>query len=451
MEEQNREEQRPLLSTPSSDRCAAPARGQQRAVLVAGSIMLFTLELGSGALNAPFMQLLEDAICRKRYGGGSQYDGCDAMPIQSEIAHLVGWATTFKLIPTILLSVPFGLLADKLGRKLTLSLSLLGVMLTVVWQVVVVYFADTIDLRWIWACGVFAIIGGGNAVLTATIYAIVNDVSTPEDRLLVAMFMPETKPDTAKLAAGNDATADDEVVPSSSYGRLRRGSRESIALLRHQLFGDIFLSVALFTAIFTTMGKTVLIVLMQYAAKRFHWKWEEANLLNGLILLVGIIMMTIILPMLDKFLRKRRGMTLLKKDIWLVRLSFLALFIGSLTIGASPTPGLLIIGLVIYGLGSANEPSMRGLIAQAAGDRAATVFTTMTALELLGQAGASPAMAGLLSVGMGWGGFWRALPFLVASLIFFLASMVYWLVSFRLPEAIIPDDTTTEDEDGLQT
>lgn len=145
-------------------------------------------------------------------------------------------------------------------------------------------------------------------------------------------------------------------------------------------------------------------------------------------------MTTLVLPALDAGLKKRSGMTLLKKDLTLVRLSFLFLFLGALAIGFSQTRGLLTASLILYGLGSANELSMRALIAQAAGDRAATVFTTMTAMEMLGMAGAAPTMAALLSKGMEWGGLWRALPFFVASLIFFVATLIYALMPFNLAD-----------------
>lgn len=267
--------------------------------------------------------------------------------------------------------------------------------------------------------------------------------------LIVILFVPETKPVSSKAASSRDvAGTERELTPDSWRSALSRGVRELGAVLRYQFFGNLLLGTTLFTVIFTTMGKTVSNVLMQYAAKRFHWKWEEANLLNGLILGVTIIMTTLVLPTLDTYLKKRPSMTLLRKDLTLVRLSFFFLFIGALLVGFSQTRALLTASLVVYGLGTANELSIRALVAQAAGDRAATIFTTMTAVEMLGMAGAAPTMAALLSKGMELGGLWRGLPFFVASLIFFIATIIYSVVPFNLADRTRSTVEPEQEEDN---
>lgn len=125
-------------------------RKRKRTVLVASFLMLFTLELGAGLVAPAFMAILEAIVCRKHYSdvrAGSD-DRCDAIPIQTEVASIVGWIITFKLIPTILLSVPFGLMADTWGRKPTLFFSLLGMILGLLWQTTVCkYFNSVQTLR----------------------------------------------------------------------------------------------------------------------------------------------------------------------------------------------------------------------------------------------------------------------------------------------------------------
>jgi MFS family permease len=44
---------------------------------------------------------------------------------------------TFSCIPGILVAMPFGMVADKYGRKLVLLLALLGVILSLLWTMVV--------------------------------------------------------------------------------------------------------------------------------------------------------------------------------------------------------------------------------------------------------------------------------------------------------------------------
>lgn len=135
-------EQTPLLARQHDEneqRLEHEQRKRRRAVLITGFFMLFTLELGASLLSPAIMAILEAIVCRKYYSdvrAGSD-DRCDAVPIQAEVANIAGWIVTFKLIPTVLLSVPFGLMADTWGRKPTLFFSLLGMILGLLWQITV--------------------------------------------------------------------------------------------------------------------------------------------------------------------------------------------------------------------------------------------------------------------------------------------------------------------------
>ena len=101
-------------------------------------IAVFIVMIGDYMTRAPLVRLLEDVICRSYYESsepsGLDFDlslpipegKCKLPWIQSELAMLRGWDSIVSCIPGLLLSVPYGVLADKHGRKLVLVLTLVG-------------------------------------------------------------------------------------------------------------------------------------------------------------------------------------------------------------------------------------------------------------------------------------------------------------------------------------
>jgi len=117
--------------------------------------LAFFVEIGDYMLRAPLMRILEAIICRSYYESTTPIGIDLSIPIpegkckipfvQSELAMLRGWDGTFSCIPGILVAVPFGMVADKYGRKPVLLLALLGVILGLLWVMVVSKFKQ-VDL-----------------------------------------------------------------------------------------------------------------------------------------------------------------------------------------------------------------------------------------------------------------------------------------------------------------
>jgi MFS family permease len=108
---------------------------------------IFFIEIGDFMLRAPIMRTLEDILCRSYFKSTLPIaidfsdpipeDHCKIPLVQSQLAMLKGWDLTFSCIPGILVAVPYGVMADKYGRKLVLMLGLLGVLLGLFWVMVV--------------------------------------------------------------------------------------------------------------------------------------------------------------------------------------------------------------------------------------------------------------------------------------------------------------------------
>lgn len=95
--------------------------------------------------------------------------------------------------------------------------------------------------------------------------------------LPMILLLPETRKFTAKTATHLVPEEDAEPSKPTKGARLENSSRELAALLRYQFWDNSLLSMCLIVIVFTTLGKSMPSVLLQYVAKRFNWKWEEVS------------------------------------------------------------------------------------------------------------------------------------------------------------------------------
>lgn len=82
----------------------------------------------------------------------------------------------------ILLAIPYGLMADRRGRRPTVCLSVPSYILNIVTTLVVLWFSDTIPLRAVWFSSLAWLIGGGPAVAFAVMWTMISDVTTEDER-----------------------------------------------------------------------------------------------------------------------------------------------------------------------------------------------------------------------------------------------------------------------------
>jgi len=105
-------------------------------------ISFFLVEIGDYMMRAPLARILENIVCRKYYESTSSFivlpipeENCKVGPIQRELAMLKGWDITISCVPGLFLAVPYGVLADKYGRKLVWGLCSTGIVLSVMWAI----------------------------------------------------------------------------------------------------------------------------------------------------------------------------------------------------------------------------------------------------------------------------------------------------------------------------
>ncbi|KAH8427084.1 putative MFS transporter [Aspergillus melleus] len=158
--------------------------------------MILAVEVGLVMAHGPVTRIYESIVCREYY---AQYDPtqipsngqvdeelCKVKDVQSELAAVKGYMEFFDGILSIFLAIPYGLLADRRGRKPTLCLSIPGFLLNCVIQFVVMWYSDIFPLRTVWLSCLTWLFGGGPVVAFAIIWTMMSDVTTEDER--AAMF-----------------------------------------------------------------------------------------------------------------------------------------------------------------------------------------------------------------------------------------------------------------------
>ena len=105
--------------------------------------LLLLSELAELVLISPRLRLLEASLCRTHYLAQDPpvHDPpealCKLAAIQTRLAYIRGWQVFFEAIPVLLLAVPWGALADRVGKKRVLAVNFAGCAAHIAWFAVV--------------------------------------------------------------------------------------------------------------------------------------------------------------------------------------------------------------------------------------------------------------------------------------------------------------------------
>ncbi|KAJ5346313.1 hypothetical protein N7541_008795 [Penicillium brevicompactum] len=154
--------------------------------------MILAVEVGFAFLEGPMVRIMEAIACRQHYLNADPtkigVDGqvpeslCKIAEVQAELAAVKGYHMFFDGTICALLAIPYGLLADRRGRKSTLALSLPGFGLNTILTLVILWFSDVFPLRTLWLTALTWLLGGGPVVAFAIIWTMMADVTTESER-----------------------------------------------------------------------------------------------------------------------------------------------------------------------------------------------------------------------------------------------------------------------------
>ncbi|KAF7889030.1 hypothetical protein EAF00_009330 [Botryotinia globosa] len=476
-------------------------------VIVILSVLL--VEIGDYLLQAPLARTLEDILCREYYSSAplSEFSEaprlsipesqCKNDVIQGKLAMLKGWDGTLACIPGLIMSVPFGVLADKIGRKAVLFMSLIGAGLGLVWVQVICYFDTFFDIRWIWSANLFTLIGGGSAVTRTMYYTIIADVIAEEQRAtvffqivaasliatlagvplawwlikvsslrvpmmaavlfvmlgaLLVLVLPETlhlrehlsisspDPDQSRGEPMEDecSSSDDEgafTFSKKNWSMLLENLEESRFVFTNPKL--LALSAAfLVQSLHGIMNQ----FLLQLASKRLGWTLADASFLIPLASITNFVQLVLVLPAIYAILSKFHLQTAVK-DLMVSRGSALLMALGALGLAVSPARGLFVLSTIIFSLGMGLYPAIRSLLTDLVDPtQVSRLYGVLAVMDTIGGMVSSPLVAGAFSSGLKMGGLWSGGGFLVAAAAYAAAGLLTLSVSVKKDESPIHED-----------
>jgi MFS family permease len=112
--------------------------------------LIACVDVGAYLAEAPKTRVYEANLCIRYYekhdpskigpDGSVVEELCKIDTVQQKMASIFGWQETFDAIPSILLALPYGALADKKGRKWVFVAALVGLQLNSTWILLICTF-----------------------------------------------------------------------------------------------------------------------------------------------------------------------------------------------------------------------------------------------------------------------------------------------------------------------
>ncbi|KAF7617014.1 major facilitator superfamily domain-containing protein [Aspergillus flavus] len=448
------EETSPLLGSPQ-----LRASGWTPSFLTYLVICNFFLA-GSGAfISLPLIRLIEDNLCRRYIQQDSSLDEslCKTDQIQSELAYLNGSLLLVEAIVGLVVAFPFGVLADRIGRKPIILLSTVGSQLALAWELAVIALQGTISVKLILTGPLFNVVGGGSTVQVASLYSIASDLVPETDRaaafflmvlaslagasvgpaissklteifspwipailgffilpigLSVLIFIPESFPPLKRDGFPENDDQPDSEEQTQCSNSFKSHLAQSLHLLKSSFATLKSTSIIVVLATFLTRMPEHLATsqfFAQYISKRFDWPLAKTGYLLTIRGIIHLVVLSLALPWLSKLLlRKQRPAS---KDLTLVRFSAALAAVGALGMAASQIR-LVLSGLVLQSLGAGLGPLCRSLaISHVTPQDTSKLNTLIGIVETISMLFAGPALAWLFEMGMKLGGLSLGLPY----------------------------------------
>lgn len=452
--------------------------------------IVFVTDLASSVSKAPLMRALESIICQEHFThtGPSRYASdtvveeqhCKVASVQEELALLRGWQDFFDNVPGLFLAIPFGMLADKVGRKWLVVLNVASIWLRMAWICFISMVPHALPIRLIWLQSALGVLGGGTMVASALFMVIMTDV-TPESRraniffyahatlcateflgpplgsmlmdrdpwiaLSISMLLltlaipfvlalPETlsKPDTNFIQSLSSSDQGRSTCRPSTESRIFKptGRLPSLGFL----LNDYRILFLLFASISFVFGQACANLVLQYISGRYGWSLSKAAYLSSVRAVIMIVSLLGLLPLASNYLLKRKSFTALKKDALLLHVSYVFVTIGLFVEGLAPNVPLFVVGCCIATVGMGASALIRSLLASLVKpDEVARLFAVMSLIWTAATLIALPVTAGLFAAGVRSRGMWSGLPFIFSASLFAMVVGSLWLTSLGGPTA----------------
>ncbi|KAK8851899.1 major facilitator superfamily transporter [Apiospora arundinis] len=426
-------------------------------------IVLLVASSAGGFFTIPMTRLVEDAVCHKHYEQMQRVDGpideslCKLDSIQERVAYIFAMYEFIQSICGFTAAFPWGIAADRIGRKMVVGLAITGMGLACLWIMMVLAWYTVIPLWVLLLAGGFHFVGGGNAMISASLLSMVSDV-IPEERravsfmrfhvaailgnlvspALCSIMMAQTGPWPCmwvSLALLFGGTAAFMFIPETGKHKQQDAQEEAsghpvgfkahVAHIYDRLLESLSIvkspSVILLLLTCTVSIPTIVAILqflVQFISKRYHMSIGDTGYVQTAYGIAQVFQSLLVLPYISKVLVSDSTPWPFKmkdektRDLWLARYSYGALVLGFLWMGAATSLASFVVGLFVLSLGSGFNSITRSLMSLYVDpEHRSRLFSLVGMAEVVGSMYGPPMLAGLFALGMRLGGAWIGLPY----------------------------------------
>ncbi|KAI4140055.1 MAG: hypothetical protein LQ340_007931 [Diploschistes diacapsis] len=171
-------------------------RRRQLLFIVLLVFIAICIDIGASMLVAPMQRIYESIICRDYYrehdptmiGKDREVEEglCKVPHVQLELAKLRAWLGLMESLPGLVLTIPYGILADRIGRKPVALMALAGYLMDLAWLLMEAnreaYFYNVFPLYLLLIGPLFQCFGGSGAVFTSVATTMIADAVAPGQR-----------------------------------------------------------------------------------------------------------------------------------------------------------------------------------------------------------------------------------------------------------------------------
>ncbi|KAL2820301.1 major facilitator superfamily domain-containing protein [Aspergillus granulosus] len=444
------------------------------------ALLALVVNIGTILTTIPTIQIIEHIVCHdmspdlSSFSQSSSDPRCKELDVQGELAEIRGWSNAIAILPSLLVSIPYGILADRFGRRPVLRLSVLGISLMLIQQMIILAWPNAIPVKFIVSSGLFLLVGGGPSMLIAmlmtmladtlpvsqhtTVFSYISGISliaqifvTPLAAFfmsfdpwipmwlgsgliiignLLALLFPETKSsDQRSGERTTDSVTQEEEEEESNLLLVVPLLHQTLCkhicnTIAHES-SHIWLSILCNRAILPLLLGFVMTqmisyttdeMLLQYSTKRFDWKWETATYISTAGSLTTLASLCL-LPYLTKNVNPPRlYFTPPTHEIFFMLCLSTVMMLGHLFLALSSKPWLLILGLALSSMGEALSLLCRAMLNSLVDAQfIALLNTAIATMEQLATLVSAPLFSYLLRSGFELGGAWISLPYFLSA------------------------------------
>jgi MFS family permease len=480
----------PNTPVPSQGRGSLPV-AQKNRILMLLCAFAFVMTLGENLQPAALVQIFEAVICADYYYKHpllpnttatpttlSRIDRCAVQPVQKELAILRGFQQLVPLFAGLLCTIPYSLLAERIGRKRVLILAGAGISAALFWVIAVCYWRF-VPIRWVLLSGIFLFIGGGDGVLSAITHVMVTDATDRAEgaqiflylhaadvisgffgpaisgllmekgyiwtvlilaelvvlsgAFVLTLFIPETldlgckSPHDAHLTLGSTSIEGTQQSlrssKSTSFTGLLNGIRVQISILVAPLI-DVLASnrqALLLLCIFapqTAARELFTVIGLQYSKAKFSLSYAHGNVLLSVFQGAQGLSVLVFLPMITRLIAEPRGWSPWTRDRRYAIFSIAMIALGLMIIALAPVLIVEAIALLIIATGGCTTGLLLSLLGGTVTSRqVSAVYSAALMLSLIIRSVTGPIFSALLTKGFSLGQSWMGLPFAAMSMI----------------------------------